>query len=65
MPNMSYCRFQNTVSDLRDCRDALYEHDADTLSEDEQKARRRLIELCVEIAVDYGEEIGKAVVELA
>ena len=52
MGNMSYCRFENTVSDLQDCYDAMDERD---LSESETKARRRLIDLCVDIARDYGE----------
>lgn len=50
--NMSYCRFQNTVLDLADCMDALEEIDYDLtkLSADEEKAARRLIEICQEIA---------------
>lgn len=46
MGNMSYCRFQNTLNDLSDCQDAIY----DSLSKEEAKARRRLIQLCREIA---------------
>jgi hypothetical protein len=52
MSNMSYCRFQNTLSDLADCHNALGEiFDADhgKLSEDELHAARRLIETCGEI----------------
>lgn len=49
MSNMSYCRFQNTLQDLRDCED----HLDDRLSEDEAKARKRLIELCHDIADNY------------
>lgn len=52
MPNMSYCRFENTVPALRDCYEAL---DGE-LSADEEKWRKRLIELCVKIAAEYGEE---------
>ena len=55
--NMSYCRFQNTVIDLADCMDALEEIDYDLtkLSADEEKAARRLIEICKVIGgqVDY------------
>jgi hypothetical protein len=54
MANMSYCRFENTANDLRDCRDAM--RDEDELSESEEKARLRLIKLCAEIADDYGDE---------
>ena len=51
--NMGYVRFTNTLQDLRDC----YEHmDDDDLSEEEEKARQRLIKLCEDIAADYGED---------
>lgn len=50
MANMSYCRFQNTLADLRDC----YEHiDDDNLSPGEIKARNKLIVLCSDISQDY------------
>jgi hypothetical protein len=51
MGNMHYCRFQNTLSDLRDCYD-----DWDTESEEEEKARERLLKLCKKIVADYGED---------
>lgn len=54
MPNMSYCRFQNTREDLRDCELNMNEGD---LSYDEARARRSLITLCVRIAENYGDEI--------
>ena len=52
MSNMGYCRFQNTFSDLNDC----YENidDTEEMSEEELSARKRLIKLCAEIALDYG-----------
>lgn len=40
MPNMSYCRFQNTKPDLTDCLDAL--RDEESLSEEEAKAGKRM-----------------------
>lgn len=51
--NMSYCRFQNTKNDLRDC----VEHIGDDVSPEEHKARIKLIELCRDIvdAADNGE----------
>jgi hypothetical protein len=60
MSNMDYCRFQNTLQDLKDC----YEHmdeteetdERDGLSREEAKARTRLIGLCETIAAEYGEE---------
>lgn len=45
MPNMGYVRFQNTYKDLKDC----YNHMEDCLSEDEENAKQRLIDLCGEI----------------
>ena len=55
MSNMSYCRFQNTLEDLKDCLENLTE-DGD-LSEDEEHARSRLIKTCkkiVKLAADEG-----------
>jgi len=52
MGNMSYCRFQNTLEDLKDCEENM----DDDLGEDEARARKRLIDVCVSIAADYGEE---------
>jgi hypothetical protein len=49
MANMGYCRFQNTLQDLRDC----YEHMDDDLEESEHSARARLLFLCQEIVDDY------------
>lgn len=52
MSNMSYCRFQNTLGDLQDCNDNM---DDGEMSEDEQIARMRLVQLCMEIAANYDE----------
>lgn len=49
---MSYCRFQNTVIDLRDC---YYHLEDEDLSLEEQTARQRLISLCRDIAEYYDE----------
>jgi len=47
MSNMSYCRFENTYKDLRDC----VEHIEDeNLSESEKFYRGRIIELSKEIS---------------
>ena len=51
MSNMDYCRFANTLSDLRDCRNYM----DDSLSSDEEQAKKRLVLLCVDIAESYGE----------
>ena len=49
MANMSYCRFRNTLQDLRDC----YYNMEDSLDRDELRARLDLIELCKQIIEDY------------
>lgn len=53
MANMSYCRFHNTLIDLRDCYANITE--IEDMSESELQARKKLIELCQEIAqeADY------------
>lgn len=57
MPNMSYCRFENTANDLQDCVDALDEcmGELSSLSKAEERAARRIIELAKAIVDDYGE----------
>lgn len=57
MSNMSYCRFRNTLGDLRDCEEAMDDNLDD--SPDEMRARRYLIGLCVDIATSYGHEIDR------
>lgn len=59
MPNMSYCRFQNTEGDLRDCLEGLEDVDGDLdgLSPEEKRAAKRLIKLCQRIAESYGDDI--------
>lgn len=51
---MSYCQFENTLADLRQCNDWLAanrpEHD---LSPGELKAFKSLVRLCAQIASDY------------
>lgn len=51
MANMSYCRWQNTLDDLQDCYDHLFDDD---LSPEEDRARRQLIHLCGEIFNESG-----------
>ena len=52
MPNMSYCRFQNTLRDLQDC----FEHLDDIIEDEEElKAQEKLIKLCLDTE-DYLEE---------
>lgn len=58
MSNMAYCRFENTYLDLQDCLENLSSTD---LSESEQKYRRELILLSVDIAIDFGHEFDMEV----
>ena len=52
MGNMGYCRFENTSQDLEDCQEHMDETD---LSEYEEKAKKKLICICCEIAAAYGD----------
>ena len=56
MANMGYCRFQNTVGDLADCEESEGMYEPETLSEAEQKARKRLIALCKTIAAEFEDD---------
>lgn len=50
MSNMSYCRFRNTLNDLRECLEHLCD---DGLSKDEKYARESLAKLCEKYASDF------------
>ena len=60
MSNMSYCRFENTLKDLRDCADALYDKGLTDYYEDasdyERPAILKLINLAKEIVEEYYDE---------
>ena len=50
MPNMSYCRYENTSLDMQDVVDELYDSDVDEdLSDYEQRGLRTILELAKEI----------------
>ena len=51
MPNMSYCRFENTVNDINDCLNAIEDREVNDLSDYELRALKEFLEL------------GKAIVE--
>lgn len=60
MGNMSYCRFENTYGDLKDCLEALSDAGGvNELEKDagqyEKKYVRKLVDLCKEIVDDFGE----------
>ena len=49
MPNMSYCRFENTVSDMQDCINAIEDGDTSDLSRSEIRALEEFLDLAREI----------------
>ncbi len=53
MGNMGYCRFQNTLGDLKDCHYHIFDDD---LSKEELGARKRLIKICKGIVSDTEDE---------
>ena len=55
MANMSYCRFRNTLEDLRDCERNM-DLDEERADPEEVRARQKLIELCRKIARDYADD---------
>ena len=63
MSNMSYCRFENTSKDLRDCMNAIQE-DGDSCLEEASKyevwALKNLLEYCKEIVM-YEDNINQSV----
>jgi sulfur relay (sulfurtransferase) complex TusBCD TusD component (DsrE family) len=52
MSNMSYCRFQNTASDLSDCIEALQYRDIS--SSEEKRAAKRMLTEFIEFCEDEG-----------
>ena len=53
MGNIAYCRFRNTVPDLKDCLDNLDDLALGDENPEEARARKQLIKLCrrvVEVA---------------
>lgn len=60
MANMSYCRFENTLNDLRDC---YYNMDSNDLSETEFHKRKQMIELCKSIVEEYEHLLDEEYVE--
>ena len=57
MSNMSYCRFENTAKDLRDCKEHIL--DTEDLGIDEARARHDLIALCQDILEEVGCEVNQ------
>jgi hypothetical protein len=47
---MSYCRFQNTLKDLKECLAAILNNEK--LSESEKIAKEQLVQVCLKIVSD-------------
>ena len=62
MPNMSYCRFENTVNAMQDCLMAIDDREVSELSDYEVKALQRFLELG-KVIVDYEDEIEEIIEE--
>lgn len=62
MPNMSYCRFENTVNDMQDCLNAIEDREISDLSDHEVKALQHFLELG-KVIVDYEDEIEEIIEE--
>lgn len=61
MPNMSYCRFQNTLGDLQDCFNSMSDFSSreewlESLSSDEKRAAKRLLKLCEDVVNEFPED---------
>lgn len=65
MNNMSYCRFRNTLHDLRDCREALellicgpVDDEGGALSNEEKRAAIDLVEECAHVLTLIADNAG-------
>ena len=56
MPNMSYCKFENTYKDLKDCCEDITSSD---LSPDEARYRKKLVYLCRDIVDEFDSYEGE------
>jgi hypothetical protein len=52
MANMSYCRFENTANDLRDCVNAIRNGETDELNKYELEGLQEILYLAQEIIDD-------------
>ena len=63
MANMSYCRFENTLRDLQDCKEAM-SNDLD-LSKSEQRSFVRMVKMCRDIAEMYEDCSDEELLEIS
>lgn len=62
MANMSYCRFENTASDLQDCIYAIEDGDINGLSSFEIRGAEQLLELAKQL-IDLEDELLEGIEE--
>ena len=62
MPNMSYCRFENTVKDMNDCLNAIEDREVNDLSDYELRALKDFLELG-QVIVNLKPEIEEIIEE--
>ena len=62
MGNMSYCRFENTARDLRDCVEAIQDRETEDLSLYERRGLKELLEYA-ETIVYYEDDIKEILEE--
>jgi hypothetical protein len=55
MINMHHCRLQNTLEALRECCETLEYEEVSDLSESEQKALAKLLQLCKKMSHFYAD----------
>jgi hypothetical protein len=61
MPNMSYCRYENTSTDMQDVVDTLYDSDVDEdLSDSERRGLETILELARDI-IDMEDKINNII----
>jgi len=63
MANMSYCRFENTLRDLQDCKEAM-SNELD-LSKSEQRSFVRMVKMCRDIAEMYEDCSDEELLEIS
>ena len=56
--NMQYCKYSNTLLALEECTEGIIDGDQEELSQFEQTAKEKLIDMCIDIAsqIDYDED---------
>ena len=55
---MQYCKYSNTLLALEECTEGIIDGEQEELSQFEQTAKEKLINMCIDIAsqIDYDED---------